>query len=77
MQNFTSEALEEALKVMKSGKSKDQSGIVAEMLKASSNRFRDNVLDLFNDILDPNAEVPETWKRTRLVVLFKKGTHYL
>ena len=62
---------------MKCGKCKDQSGIVAEMLKASSNCFRGNVLDLFNDVLDPSAEIPETWKKTRLIVLFKRETPYL
>ncbi|CAK0840273.1 unnamed protein product [Prorocentrum cordatum] len=64
-QQLTTEEIDEALKVMNCVKCKDQSGIVAEMLKASSNRFRGNVLDLFNDVLDPGAAIPETWKKTR------------
>eukprot|EP00959_Pyramimonas_sp_CCMP1952_P373911 7830599-Pyramimonas_sp.AAC.1 len=58
---------------MKCGKCKHQSGIVAEMLKASSNRFWGSVLGLFSDVFGPSAAMPETWKTARLIVLFKKG----
>ena len=31
------------------------------------------VLELFNDILEPGAPIPENWKHSKLTVIFKKG----
>jgi hypothetical protein len=31
-----------------------------------------HIADLYNDVLHPNAQVPEEWRTTRLSVLFKK-----
>ena len=55
---------------MKCGKFTDESGVIAEMLKSSGGTFRNAVLDLFNDVIKPGAELPETWTRTRLVLTF-------
>ena len=77
IQDFTNDELDAALSGMKSGRCADESGIVAEMLKCSGRRFRGQLLELFNDILKPGSEPPDSWRKTRLVVLFKKGDQNL
>ena len=69
---FTLPELEAALKKMKAGKASDSEGIAAEMLKIDCVILRDRILDLLNDVLSSRA-VPDDWRRSRLVVLFKKG----
>ena len=70
---FSSEELITALKQMKSGKTKDTSGIVAEMIKYGGGSLHDAILEVFNDLLCPEALPPASWKRSRLTVLFKKN----
>jgi hypothetical protein len=65
--------LQKQLKAMRNRKGADSRGIVAELLKHAGHPFLQLVADLFTDVLNPNAEVPESWKQTRLKVLFKKG----
>ena len=64
--------LSTALAKMKNGKAKDGSGIVAEMLKHGGGALREAILELFNAVLVPNAIPPDSWRQTRLKVLFKK-----
>ena len=61
------------LKTMRNGKAKDSGGIIAEMIKDGNGDLWDAVLEMFNDILKPDHEPPAAWKRSRLVVIFKKG----
>ena len=70
---FTKKDLQTALRKMKSGKAKDSSGIVAEMVKYGGDILHDAILCLFNDILREDAVPPDTWQHTRLTVIFKKG----
>ena len=58
---------------MKAGKGKDTSSVVAELLKASGDDFREITLGVFNDFLEPDALPPRTWTQTWLVVIYKKG----
>ena len=70
---FTLDELTDTLRQLKSGKSKDTAGIVAEMIKFGGVTLHSAILDLYNDLLSPEAMPPERWKRTRLVVIFKKN----
>jgi hypothetical protein len=65
------------MKKMKDGKARDESGVVAEMLKQGTQQLHEAVLDLFNDILQDDREAPEQWWKTRLIVIFKKGERNL
>ena len=67
------EELVGALKGMKRGKAKDEAGVIAEMLKDSSDSFRSSLVALFNDVLCFRKPAPAAWKRTKLTVIFKKG----
>ena len=71
--NFSMEELTCALRKLKNGKTKDGAGIAAEMLKQGGDDLHIAILDLFNDVLAPGASPPDTWKRSRLKVIFKKG----
>ena len=70
---FTMEDLQAGLCKLKHGKAGDAAGIVAEMVKKGGEALHASVLELFNDVLDPQAAPPETCKRTRLSVIFKTG----
>eukprot|EP00973_Karenia_brevis_P003755 518933-Karenia_brevis.AAC.1 len=58
---------------MKRGKTCADDGLVAEMLKESSDKLLTCIAELFKDILTGHGSPPDTWKKTRLIVLFKKG----
>ena len=64
--------LRSALTRMKGGKCSNQSGVIAEMRKCGSSCFREAVLGMFNEVLKPDKEPPNTWRQTKLVVLLKK-----
>jgi len=70
---ITIEELRTALKRMKKGKAKDKAGIVAEMLQADCLELHNLIVDLFTDVLAPQAIPPVEWRETRLVVIYKKG----
>ena len=65
--------MHEALRNLKQGRAKDETEIVAEILKDGSASLVLALVDLFNDILSSRLQPPAEWKRTKLVVIFKKG----
>ena len=70
---FTINELTAALKQMKGGKACDTTGICAEMLKVDCPFLHEVILSVFNDVLTAGQEPPPDWRKSRLVVLFKKG----
>ena len=58
---------------MKAGKARDTSGLAAEMLKTDRDRLLGVILELFNDIFVLGRQPPEDWRKTSLIVIFKKG----
>ena len=62
--HFTRDELENAMKHMKKGKAKDRKGIIAEMIKDGNHDLQIALLNLFNDVLHPQA-VPQRRGRTR------------
>ena len=73
IQPFSIEELLAALKKMKAGKAKDASGVVAEMLKHGGGALQTSILELFNEVLAQGTSPPDSWRQTRLKVIFKKG----
>ena len=69
---FTLEELEAALKKMKRGKAKDDTGVIAEMFKDGSEGLLQAILELFNDIASLKQDPPDEWRKTKLVVIFKR-----
>ena len=63
----------DAMKYMKRGKAMDEKGIIAEMLKDGTHSLAMAVLSLFNDVLSSHKPIPDEWRRTKLIVIFKKG----
>ena len=70
---FTIDELRIAIKQMRLGRARDMSGIIAEMIKIDCFLLHEMILDLFNDVLMPGAQPPTEWRKSRLVVIFKKG----
>jgi hypothetical protein len=70
---FSMDDLRHALKTMKCGKARDQAGLVAEMLKDGTAGLLEMVLEVFNDILLLRETCPQSWKETKITVIFKKG----
>ena len=73
LEPFTHQELKAALKSMKRGRAKDESGIIAEMVKDASPSMLGLILDLFNEILCGRSMPPASWKRVVIKVIFKKG----
>ena len=65
--------LQEQLTRMKAKKAADDDGIVAELLKSSSEDMLRIIAKLFTAIMKPESEIPEYWKKSTIRVLFKKG----
>jgi hypothetical protein len=63
----------EALKHMKNLKTGADDGLVAEMLKTGHGGLLEVLALFFSDILNGLLEPPETWKVTKLKLIFKKG----
>jgi hypothetical protein len=70
---FVLDELMTAIKRMKLGKARDKSGIAAEMIKLDCPLLHSMILELFNDVLIPDGQLPADWRSSRLVVIFKKG----
>ena len=74
---FDIDELIKALKSMKNRKAKDEAGVIAEMIKEGSRDFLQLVLEMFNDIFMHRTELPSSWKKCLIKVLFKKGVRDL
>ena len=70
---FTLQELDTALKQLKNKKAPDKSGIIAEMLKNGGEALKHALLELYNEIIKPNATPPQQWKRTQITVIYKSG----
>ena len=73
LDEVTIEELCEALRSLKRGRCKDERGIVAEMLKDGSHCLFAAMAELFNDVMLHKKHPPDEWRRTKLIVIFKKG----
>eukprot|EP00973_Karenia_brevis_P080777 11207229-Karenia_brevis.AAC.1 len=67
------EEVRRQLNKMRTRKSADEAGIVAELLRESSNMMLQLVADIFTAVLQPNTAIPDYWKASSIRVLFKKG----
>ncbi len=69
----TEEEITRALKRMKNGETSDGNFVVVEMLKSAGRELRELIASMFTEIMRPQAQVPEAWRKTVVKVLFKKG----
>ena len=70
---FSREELTQAIRSLKTGKSRDMSGILAEMLKPAGNNLVTALLYFYNSLLNPVAEEPASWRQAVVTVIFKSG----
>ena len=67
------EEVADVLKKMKNNKTAAEDGLVAEMLKAGGDALLQTIADIFTELLCNRMGTPESWRRSRLTVLFKAG----
>ena len=73
MPEVTIEEIKKQLKHLKRRKCADDAGVVAELLKDSSQETLKTIAEIFTEVMKPGAKVPEYWKKSSIRVLFKKG----
>jgi hypothetical protein len=69
----TIEEVTQALRTLRAGRTGSEDGLVAEMLKTGHHGLIEALARLFDDIFGGTHEVPDSWKKTKLKVIFKKG----
>ena len=69
---ITSGEIRKQLKKMAKHKAADHKGLVVEMLQEGSNKLLEIIADVFNDILGGTEAPPDEWKKSRIIVLYKK-----
>jgi hypothetical protein len=77
MPAVTGKEVEDELRKMAKRKSPDKAGIVVEMLQHGSEDLRDIIAKMFSDIMTKEKLAPEDWKKSYVIVLFKKGDRQL
>ena len=71
-QIFSQQKMSVAIKKMKENKAADESGVVAEYLKALEVEEVDTLIALMNGILN-GADIPREWKESRVKLMHKGG----
>ena len=70
---FTLNELNVAITQLRNGRCRDTTGLLAEMLKLGGDTLRKHLLQLYNDILQPDAQPPDAWKQSTISIIFKSG----
>jgi hypothetical protein len=70
--DITELELESAIKKIRLGKAKDEEGLTGEHLRGLQGRAKDRLRTTFNEILR-SGQVPDSWNRSRVMLLFKGG----
>ena len=73
MKALTFEEVEKALRGLKNGRTGSDDGLVAEMLKTAHQGLIEVLVLFFNDILQEVLDTPDSWKKVKVKVIFKKG----
>ena len=65
--------MQAAIDRLKCGKSRDSKGIRAEDIKGCVEETKEWIRQIFNEVLQQKDCTPESWRRIRLKVIYKKG----
>ena len=65
--------LKKVIKLMKGNKSTDESGMIAEYIKALGEQDLKKLRVLMNDVLSGES-IPKEWKESRVVLVHKGGS---
>ena len=69
---ITDEEIQAAINNLKKGKASGNNGIRAEGIKTCDKVTRETVKQIFNEVFKQESCTPETWRRIRIKVIFKK-----
>ena len=70
---ITKSEIQDAIDRLKRGKAKDSSGVRAEQLKNCSDRTKETLRKIFNEIIRREDFAPRSWRKIRIQVIYKKG----
>ena len=70
---FTTSEIQDAVDRLKRGKTGDGSAVRAEQLKNCSDRTKQKIRQIFNEILRQRDCTPKIWRKIRIQVIHKKG----
>ena len=70
---FTKEEMQAAINRLKCGKARDSNGIRAEDIKGCDEETKEWIRQIFNEVLQQKDCTPESWRRIRIKVIYKKG----
>ena len=65
--------IQAAIDKLKKGRASDNNGIRAEDIKTCDATTREMIRQIFNEVLKHDDCTPETWRRIRIKVIYKKG----
>ena len=66
---FTEDEIRTRIKRLRKGRAKKQSGILTEMLKYGGNSFIEAVVQLFNDVIQPEGKPANNWTTVAITLL--------
>ena len=69
---LTQDEVQAAIDNLKKSKASDNNGIRAEDIKTCDATTKDMIRQIFNEVLKQEDCTPETWKRLRIKVIYKK-----
>ena len=70
---ITQDEVAAVVRKLKCGRACGDDQLLAEMHKTSHEGLLEDIAHIFTDILRGGCEIPDAWRISRLVVLFKKG----
>ena len=70
---FTKEEMQAAIDRLKCGKPRDSNKIRDEDVKGCDEETKEWIRQIFDDVLQQKDCTPESWRKTRIKVIYKKG----
>ena len=70
---ITKSEIQDAIDRLKKGKAEDGSGVRAEQLKNCSDRTKEKIRKMFNEMRRREDFTPRSWRKIRIQVIHKKG----
>ena len=74
---ISKEEVQTQLKTMRKNKCADEAGLVKEALDYGGIELAEELADIFNQILFRTSAIPQSWRMSKISILFKKGDRRL
>ena len=74
---ITGEEVAAQIKKVSKNKCADEAGIVPEIIAAGGGPLAEELAAIFDDIIQKKSHAPESWRTSKIVVVYKKGEKQL